>query len=66
MKDNKFSSNLLRLRNSALLTQEELAIACDLPFTVISQYERGHREPNLTNLKKLYRGLGVSPNDLLL
>lgn len=60
-----FAENLKHERRKLGLTQDEAAIACDLPFTVISQYERGHREPQLSAIIKICKGLDVSASRLL-
>jgi len=57
--------NLKVLRTDAGMTQDELAIACELPLTLISQYETSSREPRLTNIIKLCKGLNVTASKLI-
>ena len=61
----QFAENLRRLRTAAGLSQEALATACDLHRTEISLLERGAREPRLSTIVRLARGLGVEPGQLL-
>jgi transcriptional regulator with XRE-family HTH domain len=57
--------NLLRYRERANLSQEELAIRASLHRTEIGLLERGERLPRVDTLVKLAGGLGVSPCVLL-
>jgi len=47
------------------LSQEALGASCDLHRTEISLLERGKREPRLSTIVRLARGLGIEPRDLL-
>lgn len=57
--------NLKRIRRMRGLTQEELAVQCGFDRTYISMLERAKRNPSLTNLVKICRGLGVDLSDIL-
>lgn len=57
--------NLLRCRERANLSQEELAFRASLHRTEISQLERGMRLPRIDTLLKLSGGLGMAPEALL-
>ena len=57
--------NALRLRNSAGLTQEQLAERTGLSQQYISKLERGRRNPTVVTLFELASGLGASPVDLV-
>ncbi|HXS46456.1 MAG TPA: helix-turn-helix transcriptional regulator [Solirubrobacterales bacterium] len=57
--------NLLRSRERANLSQEELALRASLHRTEIGLLERGERLPRVDTLVKLAGALGVSPCVLL-
>jgi len=61
----QFARNLRRLREAAGLTQDGLGRAVMMDGAEISRYERGERDPQLRNLVRLARGLGVSVADLI-
>jgi transcriptional regulator with XRE-family HTH domain len=60
-----FGENLLEARLTAGLSQEELAERAGIDRPAISVYERGRREPNLSTIVKLARGLGISAEVLV-
>lgn len=47
------------IRESLGLTQIELAARSGIGQTVLSKYERGLREPPLSQLERIARGLGL-------
>jgi transcriptional regulator with XRE-family HTH domain len=61
----QFASNLRRLRQAAGLTQDGLGRAVMMDGAEISRYERGERDPQLRNMVRLARGLGVTVADLV-
>jgi transcriptional regulator with XRE-family HTH domain len=61
----RFAANLVRLRSEAGLSQEALGNACGLHPTEVSRLERGRREPRLSTIVRLARGLGTTPASLL-
>lgn len=61
----RFAENLLRVRESAELSQEELAFRAALHRTEIGLLERGARVPRIDTLAKLAGALGVEPAALL-
>ena len=61
----RFADNLRRERLRNGISQERLAIVCRLHRTEISLLERAVREPRLTTIVRLARGLGVPPATLL-
>jgi transcriptional regulator with XRE-family HTH domain len=61
----RFARNLREQRVRVGLSQERLAYACNLHRTEISLLERGEREPRLSTIVRLARGLGVPPGALL-
>lgn len=56
----RFGSRLKVLREGQSLSQEELAHRAELHRTYVSGLERGVRNPTLTVLEKLARGLDVT------
>ena len=60
-----FGERLRTAREMLGLSQAELAAKADLNATQLSHFETGTREPNLTNLRKLKKALGV-PYEMLL
>jgi transcriptional regulator with XRE-family HTH domain len=61
----QFAVNLKRLRAAAGITQMELGDRCDMNFTAISRLERAEREPRLSTIVKLARGLRVPVSALV-
>lgn len=61
----RFAQNLLRARESADLTQEELAFRASLHRTEVGLLERGMRMPRIDTLAKLAGALGVELATLL-
>lgn len=59
-----FSANLVKAREAADISQEELANRCGLHRTEISLLEREGREPRLGTLIKLASALGIPPEQL--
>jgi len=61
----RFAANVLRFREAAGISQEELAFRAAVHRTQISLIESGHRLPRLETLVKLSGALGVTANDLV-
>ncbi len=57
--------NILRCRERANISQEELAVRASLHRTEIGLLERGERLPRVDTLVKLAGGLRISPCELL-
>jgi len=60
----RFGSVVRSQRQSAELSQEELAHRSGLHRTYVTDVERGARNPSLNSIKKLSDALGVSLSDL--
>lgn len=60
----KFGTRLRNLRKEKGLSQEELALECDLDRTYIGGVERGERNISLINIYKIAKALGVSVKEL--
>lgn len=60
----RFGEHLRDLRKQKGLSQEALALACDLDRTYVGGVERGERNISLLNIQKVADALGVSPKDL--
>lgn len=63
--EERFASNLRRHRQAARLTQEQLSARTGLHPTEISRLERGVREPRLSTIARLAKGLGVGAEQLV-
>ncbi|SOC44478.1 helix-turn-helix domain-containing protein [Ureibacillus acetophenoni] len=54
------------LRNTdAHLSQEELALKCDLDRTYIGLLERAQRQPTLSTIFKIANVLEIAPSDII-
>ncbi len=60
-----FGKELRALRNKQGLSQEALALECDLDRTFISLLERGKRQPTLETLFKLAAKLDTAPSEII-
>lgn len=56
---------LRELRHQQGLSQEKLALACELDRTYIGGVERGERNISLINIYKIAAALRLAPGDLL-
>jgi len=61
-----FGKNLRRERDLRGLTMSELARLSGTHASEISRLEKGQRDPRLSTVHRLARGLGVTPAYLLL
>jgi transcriptional regulator with XRE-family HTH domain len=61
----QFGARLRAIRTEKGLSQEALALACDLDRTYIGGVERGERNISLINIYKIAAALGVLPRDLV-
>jgi transcriptional regulator with XRE-family HTH domain len=62
---NAFGERLKELRGELDLSQDDVAREADIHPTAIGRLERGSREPRLTTILRVARGLGVNPSELL-
>ncbi|MBD2577926.1 helix-turn-helix transcriptional regulator [Oscillatoria sp. FACHB-1406] len=60
-----FGSLIRQHRTAAGISQEELGLRCNLDRTYISGLERGVRNPSLTAIVALARGLNLTVSNLL-
>jgi ribosome-binding protein aMBF1 (putative translation factor) len=60
----QFGERIRELRKEKGLSQEGLALACDLDRSYVGGVERGERNISLLNIYKMARALGVSPSEL--
>ncbi|HEY3998733.1 MAG TPA: helix-turn-helix transcriptional regulator [Candidatus Xenobia bacterium] len=60
-----FGLELKRLRETAGLTQEEMADKCSIHWTHVSRLERGERSIGLQTLFKFAVALGMKPHQLV-
>lgn len=61
----QFGDNLVRVRKSADMSQDELSVRASVHRTEISQLERGLRIARIDTLVKISGSLEVDPSDLL-
>lgn len=60
-----FGQRLRELRAEHGISQDQLACKTGVHSTAIGRLERGGREPRLTTIRRLARGIGVQPGALL-
>ncbi len=61
----RFGNAIWRLRMEQELSQEALARAAKVHSTYVSLIERGKRDPKLTSIEKLAKGLDMPVSELL-
>jgi transcriptional regulator with XRE-family HTH domain len=59
-----FGERVRELRKQKGLSQESLALACDLDRSYIGGVERGERNISLLNIQKIANALGISAREL--
>lgn len=59
-----FGQRLRELRTAQGLSQEALALACDLDRTYIGGIERGERNVSIVNIYKIAKALKVEAREL--
>jgi transcriptional regulator with XRE-family HTH domain len=59
-----FGKRVRQLRTEKGLSQEALALACDLDRSYIGGVERGERNVSLVNIQKIATALGVPMREL--
>lgn len=60
----QFGARMRRLRLQKGVSQEGLALTCDLDRSYIGGVERGERNVSLVNIRKIARALGVPVKEL--
>lgn len=60
-----FGARVREIRTSKGLSQETLALMCELDRTYVGGVERGERNISLINTHKIATALGVSPREFL-
>lgn len=61
----EFNVNLKKARESAGLTQQQVADRLGITKSTYCNYEIGKREPDVEKIKKIAKALGISADDLL-
>ena len=60
-----FGQVLRKFRNEAGISQEKLAMECNLDRTYISMLERGLRQPSLKTIFALAKALNTDPTKII-
>lgn len=60
----RFGERVRELRKMKGLSQEALALTCDLDRTYIGGVERGERNISLVNIHRIAKALGIEPKEL--
>lgn len=60
-----FGIVLRKYRTEAKLSQEKLALKCNLDRTYIGMLERGERQPTISTLFSIAENLNVSPSNIV-
>ncbi len=60
----QFGERVRELRKEKGLSQEALALACDLDRSYIGGVERGERNVSLVNIHKIASALGVAAKEI--
>ena len=60
-----FGETLRAVRTQKSLSQEDLALECELDRTFISMLERGLRQPSLTSIFTIAEALEIKPSTLI-
>jgi transcriptional regulator with XRE-family HTH domain len=61
----RFAENLIRCRERAGLSQEELGTRASVHRTAVGELESGKRAPRIDTLVKLAGALSIPPSELL-
>ena len=61
----KFANKLKKIREERNLSQEDLALLCDIDRTYIGRIERLERKPTIVILEKMANGLGIKLTELV-
>lgn len=64
--EQSFGQILKEFRTHSGLSQETLALECDLDRSYISMLERGLKQPTISTLFKLSKPLGIKPSKFIL
>jgi transcriptional regulator with XRE-family HTH domain len=65
MTNHTLGARIRRLRERAKLSQQALAVACQVAVTQVSRWETGVSEPSLDSVRALARALGASYEEII-
>ncbi|TRY31042.1 helix-turn-helix domain-containing protein [Aliiglaciecola sp. M165] len=60
-----FGAVLKQARAEKSISQEQLALSCDLDRTFISMLERGQRQPSLSSILAISKSLEITAQNLI-
>ena len=61
----KFGKNIRDIRSKKGLSQEEASKICHISVTYLAGIERGERNPSLSVIENICKGLKVKPSQVL-
>ena len=61
----EFGNTIRKVRRENQLTQERVALSCNMSLRFYQDLEAGNKQPTITTLFRLARALDVSPNQLI-
>ena len=60
-----FGHTMRKWRNSLNLTQQEVAMCCDMSLRFYQDLESGNKQPSLTTIFRICLAIDVSPDELI-
>ena len=61
----KFGKRVAYLRHAKGISQEALALMCDINRTYMGEIERGEKSPSILVIAKIAKGLGITKMTLM-
>lgn len=60
----KFGKRIIEIRHVQGLSQEGLALKCNINRTYMGELERGEKSPSLVTIAKIAKGLNITKHQL--